>query len=199
LNKGKGIAWKGDEAGLHVDEQMEGRFDPSDLIQSIKSGEAVDEGREAEIVDLDDNRKLGIATLGSLKQHPRISSFRRFIEGWYLGYFTPDAARSLPLAGPQKNMRDIDDASRRILFENLPKLLKGYGQTFAGYRDYKAAVVLICDLDRQCLKTFRDELRAILDNCQPRPETRICIALVAAWPRCAMRALDIGFCQPASK
>jgi predicted ATPase len=42
--------------------------------------------------------------LGSLKQHPRIAAFRRFIEGWYLSYFTPDAARSLPLAGPQKQL-----------------------------------------------------------------------------------------------
>jgi predicted ATPase len=55
-------------------------------------------------VELDDKRKLGIATLGALKQHPRISAFRRFIEGWYLSYFTPDAARSLPLAGPQKHL-----------------------------------------------------------------------------------------------
>jgi predicted ATPase len=47
---------------------------------------------------------LGIASLGSLKQHPRISAFRRFIEGWYLSYFTPDAARSLPLVGPQKHL-----------------------------------------------------------------------------------------------
>ena len=49
-------------------------------------------------------RKLGIATLGALTQHPRIAAFRRFIEGWYLSYFTPDAARSLPLAGPQKRL-----------------------------------------------------------------------------------------------
>jgi predicted ATPase len=55
-------------------------------------------------VELDDKRKLGIATLGSLKQHPRVSAFRRFIEGWYLSYFNPDAARSLPLAGPQKHL-----------------------------------------------------------------------------------------------
>ena len=39
-----------------------------------------------------------------LKQHPRISSFRQFVEGWYLSYFTPDAARGLPLAGPQKHL-----------------------------------------------------------------------------------------------
>ena len=56
------------------------------------------------MVELDDRRKLGIATLGALKQHPRISAFRRFVEGWHLSYFTPDAARSLPLAGPQKHL-----------------------------------------------------------------------------------------------
>ena len=39
-----------------------------------------------------------------MKQHPRISAFRRFIEGWYLSYFTPDSARSLPLAGPQNRL-----------------------------------------------------------------------------------------------
>ncbi|MCY4510068.1 MAG: AAA family ATPase [Acidobacteria bacterium] len=33
-----------------------------------------------------------------------MSSFRQFVEGWYLSYFTPDAARSLPLAGPQKHL-----------------------------------------------------------------------------------------------
>jgi predicted ATPase len=55
-------------------------------------------------VELNDTRKLGIATFGALKQHPRISAFRQFIEGWYLSYFTPDAARSLPLAGPQKHL-----------------------------------------------------------------------------------------------
>jgi predicted ATPase len=47
--------------------------------------------------------------LGALKQHPRISAFRRFIEGWYLSYFTPNAARSLPLAGPQKHLNSRGD------------------------------------------------------------------------------------------
>jgi len=42
--------------------------------------------------------------LGTLKQHPRITAFRQFIEGWYLSYFTPDAARALPMAGPQKHL-----------------------------------------------------------------------------------------------
>ncbi|MCC5601854.1 AAA family ATPase [Nostoc favosum] len=102
LNEGRGIAWKGEQEGKQVEE--EGDFDLSQLIEKIQKGEAEEESKETEVVELDDKRKLGIATLGSLKQHPRISVFRRFIEGWYLSYFTPDAARSLPLAGPQKHL-----------------------------------------------------------------------------------------------
>ncbi|MFS0515058.1 AAA family ATPase [Nostoc sp. UIC 10607] len=103
LNEGRGIAWKGEQEGKQV-EGEEGDFDLSKLIEKIQRGEAEEESKETEVVELDDKRKLGIATLGSLKQHPRISVFRRFIEGWYLSYFTPDAARSLPLAGPQKHL-----------------------------------------------------------------------------------------------
>ena len=57
-----------------------------------------------EMVELQDTRRLGIATLGAMRQHPRISSLREFVEGWYLSYFTPDAARSLPMAGPQRRL-----------------------------------------------------------------------------------------------
>lgn len=103
LNSGKGVVWKGNKEGHQIDEGQ-GDVDLSGLMASIKSGETNEESKETEVVELDDFRKLGIATLGSLKQHPRISTFRKFIEGWYLSYFTPDAARSLPLAGPQKHL-----------------------------------------------------------------------------------------------
>ncbi len=102
LNNNKGVAWKGDQEGRQIDEEKSG-FDLVKLIEEIKSG-SKEESKETEVVELEDVRKLGIATLGSLKQHPRISAFRKFIEGWYLSYFTPDAARSLPLAGPQKHL-----------------------------------------------------------------------------------------------
>ena len=101
LNEGRGIVWKGEEGGNKIEENRE---ELDLLIRKIQIGEAEEESKETELVELDDKRKLGIATLGSLKQHPRISAFRRFIEGWYLSYFTPDAARSLPLAGPQKHL-----------------------------------------------------------------------------------------------
>lgn len=103
LNSGKGVVWRGIQEGRQIIEEQED-FDLPGLMESIKSGGAKEESRETEVVELDDLRKLGIATLGSLKQHPRISAFRKFIEGWYLSYFTPDAARSLPLAGPQKHL-----------------------------------------------------------------------------------------------
>ena len=103
LNEGKGVVWKGDAAGRQIDEGKE-QLDLFGLIDSIPKEDDREESRETEAVELEDKRKLGIATLGSLKQHPRISAFRRFIEGWYLSYFTPDAARGLPLAGPQRHL-----------------------------------------------------------------------------------------------
>lgn len=102
LNNGKGVVWKGDKEGRQIDENED--FDLEQFVESIISGNVEEESKETEVVELDDKRKLGISTLGSLKQHPRISAFRRFIEGWYLSYFTPDAARSLPLAGPQQHL-----------------------------------------------------------------------------------------------
>jgi predicted ATPase len=61
-------------------------------------------GSEPVQVRLDDPCRLGIATLGNLKEHPRIVSLRSYIENWYLSYFVPEAARSLPSAGAQKHL-----------------------------------------------------------------------------------------------
>lgn len=79
LEHGKGSAWSGEES-------LEGE-DTAKIP-----------------VELTDSRRLGIATLGALREHPRIARFREFIQRWYLSYFTPDAARSLPLAGAQKHL-----------------------------------------------------------------------------------------------
>ena len=96
LSGGRGIAWKGESQGR----QAEGK----DGINPARLRELLKEDANAEFVELQDKRRLGIATLGALKQHPRIAAFRQFVEGWYLSYFTPDAARGLPLAGPQKHL-----------------------------------------------------------------------------------------------
>ena len=105
LNNGSGVAWKGEQAGHQIDEETE----DLDLFNLFMESLKTQESGETESIELDDSRKLGIATIGALKQHPRISAFRRFIEGWYLSYFTPDAARSLPLAGPQEHLNTRGD------------------------------------------------------------------------------------------
>ena len=104
MRDGRGLAWKGEAQGRRFDETRDALSELESLIDLIEKGSPGEETAETEIVELQDKRKLGIATLGALKQHPRISSFRQFVEGWYLSYFTPDAARSLPLAGPQKHL-----------------------------------------------------------------------------------------------
>ena len=57
-----------------------------------------------EDIRLADKRRLVLSTLGNLTDYPDIVSFREFLDSWYLSYFTPDAARIPPLAGPQKHL-----------------------------------------------------------------------------------------------
>ena len=97
LENGRGLVWKGEYIGI---QESSGQLS----LQEIDEWMRREESNETELIELEDNRKLGIATLGALKQHPRVSAFRQFIEGWYLSYFTPDAARKLSLAGPQKHL-----------------------------------------------------------------------------------------------
>lgn len=74
-----------------------------------------------------------------------------------------------------KGLRSKHDSRKRLLLDQLPKILKGYG---AGYpASYPVAVIIVCDLDDKCLKTFRQELFNVLNACNPKPETRFCIAV----------------------
>lgn len=65
-------------------------------------GQVTEKSRDSQLVTLADLDKLGIATLGNLSEHPRIVALRSYIEQWYLSYFVPTAARSLPAAGAQR-------------------------------------------------------------------------------------------------
>ena len=77
-----------------------------------------------------------------------------------------------------RNLTNSTDARNRRLLDQLPRLLRGYGNTFAKYpANYSAAVILVCDLDDRCLKVFREELFTVLNACNPKPETRFCIAI----------------------
>ena len=134
INDGTGWAWKGEEEGYVIDESKE-QLDFETLIKLVTA----EESSETEIIELEDRRRLGIATLGALKQHPRISAFRRFIEGWYLSYFTPDAARSLPLAGPQPhlnihgdNLGNVVQFMEREHPQRFRRILQGIAEKIPG-------------------------------------------------------------------
>ena len=79
LLNGKGYAFEGKKGGQEDDGKSEG---------------------EKQEVELADNRKLGIVTLGAMKQYTRIEKFLNFLRSWYLCYFTPDAARQLQSLSP---------------------------------------------------------------------------------------------------
>jgi predicted ATPase len=70
------------------------------------AGESTDneEGNTKVRVKLDDARRLAITSLGNLSEHPRIVRFRDFLEGWYLSYFVPDLARTMPMIGAQRKL-----------------------------------------------------------------------------------------------
>ncbi len=96
LENGVGRVWTGEEAG--IDEKQEDLF----LSKTIETS-------NTEQIEMNDSRMLGIATLGTLKQHPRIAAFRKFIQSWYLSYFYPDAARKIPEAGAQRHLNKHGD------------------------------------------------------------------------------------------
>lgn len=79
LDKGKGTVYLGDDA-LEGDESSKRNveFDP---------------------------HKLAIVSLAEqFSENPRIAQFKKFIQSWYLSYFTPDSARKIPQAGTQKHL-----------------------------------------------------------------------------------------------
>jgi predicted ATPase len=134
LTDGTGLAWTGEEKGIVIGPSEE-QFD----IETLNRLVTVEESGATEVIELADRRRLGIATLGALKQHPRIAAFRRFIEGWHLSYFTPDAARGLPLAGPQPhlnihgdNLGNVVQFMEREHPKRFERILKGIAEKIPG-------------------------------------------------------------------
>ncbi len=101
LNEGKGYAFEG----------VEGGQDENGII----------EGKKVE-VELTDNRKLGIVTLGAMKQYSRIEKFLDFLKSWYLCYFSPDAARQIQTAAPTQYLdrtgSNINNVAQYMYREN---------------------------------------------------------------------------------
>jgi hypothetical protein len=77
-----------------------------------------------------------------------------------------------------KNLKSSSDPKHRILLDQLPRLVKGYGNSFSKYPpEYSAVLVIVCDLDSRCLHTFRRELFDIIKKCNSVPKILFCIAI----------------------
>ena len=70
------------------------------------------------------------------------------------------------------------DPAKRILLDQLPRLLRGYGKT-PGID----AVVVVLDVDKHDCKAFLKELQALAHACVPSPNTlfRLAIEETEAW------------------
>lgn len=70
------------------------------------------------------------------------------------------------------------DPAKRILLDQLPRLLQGYGKT-PGID----AVVVVLDTDRRDCRAFLHELQSVADQCNPAPNTmfRLAIEEMEAW------------------
>lgn len=69
-------------------------------------------------------RKLGIVTLGALKEYFRIEMFLNFLKSWYLCCFTSDAARRVQSAAPTPYLNRTGSSLNNVaqyMFRKNPK------------------------------------------------------------------------------
>ncbi|MAS44129.1 MAG: hypothetical protein CML46_04310 [Rhodobacteraceae bacterium] len=77
-----------------------------------------------------------------------------------------------------KGLRPKHDARKRILLDQLPRLIRGYGKSHSGYgADYPAALIIVCDLDNRDKDDFLTTLLGVLRSCNPAPDTTFCLAI----------------------
>lgn len=79
-----------------------------------------------------------------------------------------------------KDLKGVTDPQKRILLDQLPRLLRGYGKSL---RDVTATVVVVVDLDNKDCLEFKQEMLGVLNACNPKPKTlfRIAIEEGEAW------------------
>lgn len=80
----------------------------------------------------------------------------------------------------------VEDLSgKKALDMLMPKIIKdkatynvvNYREIGRRPKNYPTVVIVVCNLDNKCLKIFRQELLDLLNTCNPKPETRFCIAI----------------------
>ncbi len=91
-----------------------------------------------------------------------------------------------------RNLEKEIDPKKRLLLDQLPKMLRAYGKSL---QDFDAAVVVVVDLDDKDCLVFKQEMLDILDDCNPQPTTlfRIAIEEGEAWLLGDRNAVKIAY------
>ena len=71
-----------------------------------------------------------------------------------------------------KDLRPKSGAAKRILLDQLPRLLRGYGKV-----PHIGHIIIICDLDDNNKNQFLSELNNVLNVCYPKPDAHFCLAI----------------------
>lgn len=74
-----------------------------------------------------------------------------------------------------RNLKTAHGVSNRILLEQLPRLLRGYGNVHKV--DKEQILIVVCDLDDRNEKEFLSELKSLSDNCPVKPKAEFCLAI----------------------
>lgn len=92
-----------------------------------------------------------------------------------------------------RDLHNNAEAAKRILLDQLPRLLRGYGRT-PGID----AVLVVLDCDRRNCAEFLEELKALRDSCNPAPNTlfRLAIEEIEAWYLGDRQALLAAYPRP---
>ena len=92
-----------------------------------------------------------------------------------------------------KNLRGVANPSNRLLLDNLPSVLRGYGKSLTD----SSAVVVVMDADGKDCMALKQELLDVLNLCDPLPKTlfRIAIEEGEAWLLGDRAAVKVGLSQ----
>ena len=91
-----------------------------------------------------------------------------------------------------KNLHAVADPRKRLLLDQLPRLVRGYGRSLL---PRLGCVVVVVDLDDRDCRTFKQELLAVLHGCNPRPRAlfRMAIEEGEAWLLGDRRAVKAAY------
>ncbi len=77
-----------------------------------------------------------------------------------------------------KGLAPGSDPKKRILLDQLPRLITGYGRAFTNDPPgYSRFVVVICDLDTRDREQFETEISNAIGACNPKPITVLCLSI----------------------